>query len=274
MIVLRSKSGTFVCILFLLLMSTGPVFAQSTFATPPTEAVTGQEPLQIPFVDLSVRAPNSGAETALSLQLLLLLSVISLAPAILLLLTSFLRISIVLAFIQQALGLQQTPPRQVLLGLSVFITLFIMWPVVSEINTQAIQPMTRGEYSLEEAYPHFINPLRQFMFRQMQNSPENIRLFMRLSNVSAPQTLADIPTYVLIPSFVLNELTIAFKMGVLIFIPFIIIDIVVASITMSMGMIMLPPIIISLPLKLALFVLADGWSLLTQQLILSFGGSR
>lgn len=247
-------------------------YAQSTFAPAPNNPNVGQESLQIPFVDLTVRAPNSGAETAFTLQILLLLTVISLAPAILLLLTSFLRISIVLSFIQQALGLQQIPPRQVLLGLAVFMTLFIMWPIVGEINREAIQPLSQGEYTITEAYPHFISPLRQFMFGQMQNSPENIRLFMRLSNLTAPQTLADIPTYVLIPAFVLFELTTAFKMGVLIFIPFIIIDIIVASITMSMGMIMLPPIMISLPLKLALFVLVDGWGLLIQQLVLSFGG--
>lgn len=247
-------------------------YAQSTFAPFPENPVDGQEALQIPFVDLSIRQANSGSETAFSLQLLLLLTVISLAPAILILLTSFLRISIVLSFVQQALGLQQIPPRQVLLGLSVFLTIFIMWPIISEINSTAIQPLTSGEYTFQEAYPRFITPLREFMFTQMQNSPQNIRLFMRLSNLESPQTLADIPTYVLIPSFVLFELTTAFKMGILIFIPFIIIDIVVASITMSMGMIMLPPIMISLPLKLVLFVLVDGWGLLIQQLILSFGG--
>lgn len=270
---IRYKKYYLTIILFILVMSKVPLlFAQSTFAPAPQTAVEGQEPLQIPFVDLSIRPPTSGAETSFSLQLLLLLTVISMAPAILLLLTSFLRISIVLSFVQQALGLQQVPPRQVVLGLALFLTIFIMWPIFSEINQQAIQPLSEGNITFQESYPRFIGPLRQFMFRQMQNSPDNIRLFMRLSNLENPNSLADIPTFVLIPSFVLHELTIAFKMGVLIFIPFIIIDVVVASITMSMGMIMLPPIMISLPLKLALFVLVDGWGLLIQQLIMSFGG--
>lgn len=247
------------------------LFAQSSFVPAPDTAVSGQEALQIPFVNLDIRAPNSGAETSLSLQLLLLLTVLSMAPAILLLLTSFLRISIVLSFVQQALGLQQVPPRQIILGLALFLTIFVMWPVFTDINTNAVQPLSNGEISFEEAYTNFMGPLRAFMFRQMQSSPDNIRLFMRMTNLPSPDSLADIPTYVLIPSFVLFELAIAFKMGVLIFIPFIIIDVVVASITMSMGMIMLPPVMISLPLKLALFVLVDGWGLLIQQLVLSFG---
>ncbi len=227
--------------------------------------------LQIPFVDINVRNPVGGGEVALSIQLILLLTVLTLSPAILILLTSFLRISIVLSFVQQALGTQQIPPRQVLIGLALFLTLFVMWPVFQEINQNALQPLSNGTINVSEAYTESISPLRVFMYRQMQSSPENIRLFMRMSGLDTPQTLADVPSYVLIPSFVLHELVLAFKMGVLLFIPFIIIDIVVASITMSMGMILLPPILISLPIKLALFVLVNGWELLMQQLILSFG---
>ncbi len=230
------------------------------------------EGLTIPFINLNVRGAQDGGEVALSVQLILLLAVLSLSPAILILMTSFLRIVIVLSFIQQALGTQQIPPRQILIGLAIFLTLFIMWPVMQEINEKAIQPLSEGSLSFSEAYPEFISPLRVFMYRQMQNDPNNIRLFMRMSGLDAPQTLADVPSYVLVPAFVLHELVIAFKMSILLFIPFVIIDIVVASVTMSMGMILLPPILVSLPIKLALFVLVNGWELIMQQLIFSFGG--
>lgn len=246
--------------------------AQSTFAPAPANPTPGQAALQIPFVDLSVRPPRSGSEVAVSLQLLLLLTVLTLSPAILVLMTSFLRITIVLSFVQQALGLQQIPPRQVVVGIAVFLSIFIMWPVFQKVNTNAVQPLTAGTITTQEAFTQFMLPFREFMYRQMQEDPKNIQLFMRMSQLPAPATLADVPSYVLIPAFVLYELTIAFKMGILLFIPFVIIDIVVASVTMSMGMIMLPPVMISLPLKLVLFILVDGWGLLVQQLILSFGG--
>ena len=230
------------------------------------------EGLDIPFIDLNVRGAQNGTEVALSVQLILLLAVISLSPAILILMTSFLRIMIVLSFIQQALGTQQIPPRQILTGLAIFLTLFVMWPVVQEINEKAIRPLSDGTLSFSEAYPEFVSPLRVFMYRQMQNNPNNLRLFMRMSGLDAPQTLADVPSYVLVPAFVLHELVVAFKMSILLFIPFVIIDIVVASVTMSMGMILLPPVLVSLPIKLALFVLVNGWELIMQQLVLSFGG--
>ncbi len=248
------------------------IFAQSTFAPAPQTATPGQESLQIPFVDFSLRPPESGSEVATTLQFLFLLTVITLSPAILVLMTSFLRISIVLSFIQQALGLQQVPPRQIIIGIALFISIFIMWPVFQQVNTNAIQPLSKGSITTREAFTQFMVPFRKFMYTQMQDSPQNIKLFMRMSQLPAPKTLADVPSYVLIPAYVLYELTIAFKMGILLFIPFVIIDIVVASVTMSMGMIMLPPIMISLPIKLVLFVLVDGWSLIIEQLILSFGG--
>jgi flagellar biosynthesis protein FliP len=224
----------------------------------------------VPMVDLRVKNPTTGKEVAFSVQLLLLLTVISLAPSILLLMTSFLRISIVLDFVKRALSLQQVPPTQVLMGISLFLTVFIMWPTFESIYNDSIKPMSDGKIGVSEAYTAAEKPLRIFMYKQMQADPQNIRLFMSMRGLPKPNTLADVPTYVLIPAFILNELTVAFKIGILLYIPFIIIDMVVASILMSMGMIMLPPVMISMPFKLILFVLVDGWGLLTQNIVRSF----
>jgi flagellar biosynthetic protein FliP len=231
--------------------------------TPPAAPV-------VPFIDLSVRNPATGQEVAFSLQLLLLLTVLSLAPSIIILTTSFLRISIVLDFVKRALSLQQVPPNQVILGISLFMTVFIMWGTFEGIYNDALRPLSAGEISVEEAYRAAEAPLRLFMYSQMRSRPENIRLFMAMRGLERPDTLADVPTYVLIPAFILNELTVAFKIGILLFIPFIIIDMVTASALMSMGMIMLPPVMISMPFKLILFILVDGWGLLTDQLVRSF----
>jgi flagellar biosynthetic protein FliP len=246
--------------------------AQSNFpagTTVPTTAIPQNLPV-VPFIDLSVRSPETGEEVAFSLQLLLLLTVLSLAPSFIILLTSFLRVSIVLDFVKRALSLQQVPPGQVLMGIALFLTLFIMWPTFEEVYTQAIQPLANGQIGVEDAYRAAEKPFRLFMYSQMSKDPENIRLFMTMRGLPKPQTLADVPTYVLIPSFILSELTIAFKIGILLYIPFIIIDMVVASTLMSMGMIMLPPVMISTPFKLILFVLVDGWNLMARQLVESF----
>jgi flagellar biosynthetic protein FliP len=221
-------------------------------------------------VDLSVRSPETGQEVAFSIQLLLLLTILSLAPSIVILLTSFLRISIVLDFIKRALSLQQVPPGQVLMGIAFFLTLFIMWPTFTEVYDRAIVPMTEGQLTVQEAYGEAEKPFRLFMYSQMRSSPENIELFMTMRGLPKPASLADVPTYILVPAFILNELTVSFKIGILLFIPFIIIDMVVASTLMSMGMIMLPPVMISMPFKLILFVLIDGWSLMTRQIVESF----
>jgi len=232
----------------------------------------GEEALRIPFVNLEIREPADNQEVALSLQLLLLLSVLTLAPSIIILTTSFLRIAIVFDFVKRALSLQQVPPSQVLMGIALFMTLFIMWPTLTTVYEEAFVPFAEGEIGIEEAYQELEAPMRLFMYRQMEASPDTIRLFMRMGNMPAPATFADVPTQALVPAFILHELTVAFKIGILLYIPFIIIDMVVASTLMSMGMIMLPPIMISMPFKLILFVLIDGWSLLTQQLVASFGG--
>jgi len=247
-----------------------PPFGMPTQST--TALPTPAPAPAIPFIDLTVRNPESGQEVAFSLQLLLLLTVLSLAPSIIILMTSFLRISIVLDFIKRALSLQQVPPNQVIMGISLFLTVFIMWPTFSAIYENSVRPLASGDISVETAYREAEYPLRVFMYSQMRNNParDNIRLFMAMRGLERPDTLNDVPTYVLIPAFILSELTVAFKIGILLFIPFIVIDMVVASALMSMGMIMLPPIMISMPFKLILFILVDGWALLTDQLVRSF----
>ena len=234
-------------------------------------AVTGAPAISgVPFLDLTLRDARSNQELALSLQLLLLLAVLSLAPSIIILTTSFLRLAIVLQFVKRALSLTEMPPNQVLMGVALFLTAFIMWPTFEAINRDALQPFARGELQGNELLLRAEAPVREFMFRQLGNDADNIRLFMRMRDLPKPSTRADVPTYILIPAFILHELTVAFKIGILIFIPFVIIDMVVATTLISMGIIVLPPVLISLPFKLVLFVLVDGWDLLVMQLIEGF----
>ncbi|MDR1307278.1 MAG: flagellar type III secretion system pore protein FliP [Treponema sp.] len=266
-------------LLFLASLAGGPVLSaqetepplSGTSAAQGTAAIPApSESALIPFIDLTIRNPENSQEVAFSLRLLLLITVLSLAPSIIILMTSFLRISIVLDFIKHALSLQQVPPNQVILGISLFLTLFIMWPTFDLVYRNSFRPLADGNINVEQAYREAEGPMRLFMYRQMQGNPGNIRLFMSMRGLDRPNSLADVPTYVLIPAFILNELTVAFKIGILLFIPFIVIDMVVASALMSMGMIMLPPVMISMPFKLILFILVDGWGLLTGQLIRSF----
>lgn len=203
-----------------------------------------------------------------SLQILLLLTVLSITPAILVLMTSFTRIIIVLSFVRNALGTQQMPPNQVLLGLAVFLTFFIMAPTWKQINTQALQPYLQNSIGQKEALNKAEEPIRAFMFKQTRE--KDLELFVNLSKIERPKTYGDIPTYVLIPSFIISELKTAFQMGFAIFIPFMIIDMIVSSVLMSMGMLMLPPMMISLPFKLLLFVLVDGWHLVVESIVTSF----
>ncbi|WP_018525963.1 flagellar type III secretion system pore protein FliP [Alkalispirochaeta alkalica] len=244
----------------------------NTLGDPLLAPAPGETGLQIPFLDMQLRGPDGGAEVAFSLQLLLMLAVLSLAPSIIIIMTCFLRIAIVLDFVKRALSLQQVPPTQVLMGIALFMTVFIMMPTLQEIYDTAYVPLREGEIGLDTAYSRFEGPLRIFMFRQMERDTRSVELFMRMADLDRPETLADVPTHVLIPAFVLNELTVAFKIGILLFIPFIVVDMVVASVLMSMGMIMLPPVMISMPFKLILFVLVDGWNLIIQQLVAGFGG--
>ena len=225
--------------------------------------------IDIPVIDLTIKNPETNQEVAFSIQLMLLLTVLSLAPSILILVTCFLRFSIVLDFIKRALSLQQVPPTAVLNGIAFFMTLFVMWPTFTSMYDNAFKPMADGQIGLEEAYTNAETPLRIFMYKQMYNDTDYIELFMDMGGLDRPATLAYFPTYVLFPAYNLHELTVAFKIGILLYLPFIIIDMVVASILMSMGMIMLPPVQISMPFKLMVFVLVDGWGLLTQQLFTS-----
>lgn len=220
---------------------------------------------------LTFRFNNDGSGSLSStLQILLLLTVISLAPSILIMLTSFTRTIIVLHFVRTALGTQTTPPNQVLVGIALFITLFVMSPVFIKINTEAITPLQNGEISMEEAFDKGMGPIREFMFDQMEGSEKDLELFLDIAGVENVQTRDDVPTTALIPAFILSELRIAFIMGFLIYIPFLVIDMVVSSTLMSMGMMMLPPTTISMPFKILLFVVADGWDLIVGQLVRTF----
>ncbi|HHX13207.1 MAG TPA: flagellar type III secretion system pore protein FliP [Clostridiales bacterium] len=203
-----------------------------------------------------------------TLQILLVLTIITLAPSILIMVTSFTRIIIVMHFVRSALGTQTTPPNQVLVGLALFLTFFIMSPVFTEINTQALQPLAANEISQEEAFELGIAPLRTFMLEQTE--VKDLRAFMDIAGISTVDTVEDIPITVIIPSFIISELRTAFIIGFLIYIPFVIVDMVVASTLMSMGMMMLPPTMISLPFKILLFIVVDGWNLIVGELVKTF----
>ena len=203
-----------------------------------------------------------------ALQILLLIGGISLIPAILFTVTGFTRILIVLGFIRNALGTQSTPPNQVLVGIALFLTLFVMTPTINAIKKDAYEPLQHHQIDTAQALQRGQEPLRQFMFKQTRS--RDLSLFVSLAHIKQPKTRADIPTYVLIPAFIMSELKTAFQIGFLIFLPFLIIDLIVSSALMSMGMVMLPPTFISLPFKILLFVLVDGWDLITHSLVASF----
>jgi flagellar biosynthetic protein FliP len=239
----------------------------STLGT--TEMSTRVIDMDIPNISITATSPQSGKEVAFSVQLMLALTLLTLAPSILILMTCFLRFSIVLDFIKRALSLQQVPPTAVLNGIALFMTLFCMWPTFKQVYDVSFQPLQRNEITLTEAIDKAQGPVRYFMYQQMEDDTSYIATFMSMAKMERPNTLADVPTYILIPAYILHELTAAFKIGVMLYLPFIIIDMVVASILMSMGMMMLPPVQISTPFKIMLFVLVDGWGLLTQQLFVS-----
>ncbi len=217
-------------------------------------------------INLTLDGDENGASTAV--QLLVLLTVLTLAPSILIMMTSFTRIIVVLGFVRNALGTPTTPPNQVLIGIAIFLSLFVMAPTLGQINEEAVQPLVNGQITQEEAIKAAEAPIRDFMFNQVDQ--KDLALFIDLSGAERPETRADVPTSVLIPAFVLSELQTAFEIGFLIFIPFLIIDMVIASTVMSMGMVMLPPVIISLPFKILLFVLVDGWHLISESLVEGF----
>jgi flagellar biosynthetic protein FliP len=222
-----------------------------------------------PIPDIGIQIGDSGGEPSTSsLSIILLITVLSIAPAILVLMTSFTRIVIVLGFVRSSLGTQQMPPNQVLVGLALFLTLFVMSPTLSTINEVAVQPYIKGEITQTDALNKASVPMKKFMYSHTR--PKDLQLFMSYTKTEKPASYEDIPITVMVPAFAISELKTAFQMGFLIFIPFLIIDIVVASVLMAMGMMMLPPVMISLPFKILLFVLVDGWYLIVKSLLVSF----
>ncbi len=233
-----------------------------------SSGVMAEPLLPLPNLNINVDTAEEPEEVVGTVQILLLLTLLALVPAIVLLMTSFTRIVIVLAFVRSALATQQTPPNQVLIGLALFLTFFIMAPVYQQLNTEAVQPYLEGAITQDEALEIGAVPLREFMLEQTRE--KDLALFLNIARAERPQTREDLELHVLIPAFVISELKTAFQMGFLIFVPFLVIDMVVASTLMSMGMFMLPPVMISLPFKLLLFVLADGWHLVVKSLVESF----
>ena len=216
----------------------------------------------------TVNLLNGGKALSTPVEIMVLLTLLAVLPGALLMVTGFTRILIVLGFVRSALGTPTTPPTQVLVGMSLFLSLFVMMPTLKAVNSEAIQPYTSNQITLQQAINRGQEPLRTFMFKQTRDS--DLSMFVSMADLPRPTTRADIPTYVLIPSFMISELKTAFQIGFLIYLPFLIIDMVVASTLMSMGMMMLPPVLISLPFKIMLFVLVDGWHLVVQSLVQSF----
>lgn len=223
----------------------------------------------LPTVNLGFKTTDNPNEVVNAVKLILMMTVLTLAPAILIMMTGFTRIIIVLSFLRQAMGVQQMPPNQLLVGLALFLTFFVMQPAFNEMNTKGIQPYINGTISQEAALENTLAPLRKFMFSQTRDA--DLALFIKLSKVEKPKTRADVSTMVLVPAFVVSELKTAFMIGFIIFLPFLVIDIVAASVLMAMGMMMLPPVVISLPFKIMVFVLVDGWGLLIGSMVKSFG---
>lgn len=222
----------------------------------------------VPKITIGVEKAESPQDLSVTIQILILLTVLTLAPAILVMMTSFTRLVIVFSFLKQAMGTQQVPPNQVVVGLCLFLTFFIMYPVINEINDKALQPYMNETISQKVALERAQVPIKAFMLKQTRE--KDLALFISISKVERPQTPADIPMKVLLPAFAINELRIAFQIGFILYLPFLIIDMVVASVLLAMGMMMLPPIMISLPFKIILFVLADGWNLIVASMVQSF----
>lgn len=218
-----------------------------------------------PKIGIDLGRAESGEDVSTTLQILLLLTVLSLAPSILIMTTSYLRIIIVFHFLKNAMGTQQMPPSQLLAGIALFITFFIMAPTWSKVNDVALKPLMDNEIDIEQAYDQGVKPIRDFMFTQVRN--EDLELFVEMANIEQPENRNDLPTYILVPAYALSELRAGFIIGFFLFIPFIMIDLIVGSILLSMGMMMIPPMMISLPFKILLFILVDGWNLIVSSVV-------
>ena len=256
-----------VVLLFILLLCCSSHALSQTAATSNSQAQSQALP-GLPAVTLTTN-PDGSQEYSVSIQILAIMTALTFIPALLLMMTSFTRIIIVFAILRQALGLQQSPSNQILIGMSLFLTLFIMGPVFDQVNQQALQPYLNQEITSKQALENTKKPFHEFMMGQTRES--DLKLFIDIANTGAVNSPADVPISVLIPSFITSELKTAFQIGFILFIPFLVIDIVVASVLMAMGMMMLSPLIISLPFKIMLFVLVDGWAMLMGTLAASYG---
>jgi len=232
-----------------------------------SELATAQ--VTLPSVNLGFKTTQNPSEVVNTVKIILMMTVLTLAPAILIMMTGFTRLIVVLSFLRQALGTAQMPPNQILVGLALFLTFFIMRPAFEEVNQNALQPFLANKVNQEQAMDAALVPLRRFMFNQTRDA--DLGLFVKLSKIETPKTRQDVPTTVLVPAFIISELKTAFQIGFIIYLPFLVIDMVIASVLMAMGMMMLPPVVISLPFKIMLFVLVDGWTLLIGSMVKSFG---
>ncbi len=246
---------TSVLMLFFILASTG--FAQTN------QSLT----FPIPKLNVDIGTSQSGQDVAVTLQILLLMTILALAPSIIIMTTSYLRIIIVFHFLKSALGTQQMPPGQLLSGIALFITFFVMAPTWNEVNQNALKPLMDKEISVEDAYNKGIEPIRNFMFKHVRN--EDLELFISMADMERPNSRDELPTYIIVPAFALSELRTGFIIGFFLFIPFLMVDLIISSILMSMGMMMLPPMLVSLPFKILLFVLVDGWNLIVGSIVRS-----
>jgi flagellar biosynthetic protein FliP len=246
----------------LLLLLLSGIFINSAYSQ------SAPNPLPFPRLTLGVDRAEKPEDVSLSLQILFIITILTLAPSIMIMMTSFTRIIIVLHFLKQAMGSQQMPPGQIIIGMALFMTFVIMYPVFTDINDNALQPYLNNRITQDSAFTRSVEPFRHFMFKYTRE--EDLALFVRYSYQDKPVNREDIPTLTLIPAFALSELKTGFQMGFLLFIPFLMIDMIVSSILMSMGMMMLPPAFVSLPFKILLFILVDGWNLIVETLIKSF----
>lgn len=250
------KTKKIVKLLIVILLLSMPL--QTTFAA---------ETISIPDINITVDSPNGSVPVATSIQVLLLLTVLSLAPSILIMMTSFTRFMIVLGFVRRALSLQSTPPNQVLIGLALFLTFFVMTPVFSEAYEKAYVPLQEGTISVDTALDEGSKPFKEFMLKHVRS--KDLALFLNIADIDVVETNEDIPMTVVVPAFIISELKLSFEIGFLLFVPFIVVDMIVASTLMALGMMMLPPVMISLPIKLLLFIMMDGWHLVVEKLVLS-----
>lgn len=249
-------------IIFILLI----VFVSANFAQQKQQTQSLSFPL--PKLDVQVGSSDNPQDVSVTLQILLLMTILALAPSIMIMTTAYLRIIIVFHFLKSALGTQQMPPGQLLAGVALFVTFFVMAPTWNKVNEEALKPLMDEKITTEEAYNKGIEPIREFMFRNVRD--EDLGLFISLANMTRPKNRNELPTYIVVPAFVISELRTGFIIGFFLFIPFLMVDMIISSILMSMGMMMLPPMLVSLPFKILLFILVDGWNLIIGSVVRSF----